>query len=395
MAFGTTASQTLFDDFKDAGVSAEEINEELRLKMEKVQRFLKAYKLAGILLTRTDNFAWVTAGIGDNHIVITSEVGFASILILNDGQKFLISSNTEVPHLLEEGMRQLGYVPLSYNWYDQKTHDPRHEMALLQTKNGTVASDIFLGKDAPLMQAEFSKLRYELTASEIKKYRWICKQTVQAVEGVCRLVKPGMSEREIEALTSGELMMKGLRPTALLIGVDDRIMKFYHYPPTSQKLIKYAIVNVCARRWGLVSSVGRYVHFGPVPDTLQNAFDLSAQISVRMIHHSTPTRKAGDLFKAARSWYHQFNIPEQWKPIHVGGAIGYAEREWIATDYSDEIIRENQCFAWNPFTKGALSFHTILVSKDGNQILTDSGDWPKIIVKYEGKDYEMPGVLVR
>lgn len=56
-----------------------EINE----RMLRVQRFLRTQKLAGVLLTRVNSFSWITAGIADNR----SEVGAASLLIMDDGKK--------------------------------------------------------------------------------------------------------------------------------------------------------------------------------------------------------------------------------------------------------------------------------------------------------------------
>jgi len=60
-------------------------------------------------------------------------------------------------------------------------------------------------------------LCYRLTESEIKKYRWIGNAATEAVVAVCKQLKPGVSEREIEAMASHELMRRGLRPTVLLM----------------------------------------------------------------------------------------------------------------------------------------------------------------------------------
>src|SRR5271168_4804934 len=69
-------------------VTRQDLMGEIDIKMNRVQNFLRAQNLAGILLTRVNNFSWITAGIADNEIVITSEVGAASLLVMNDGRKY-------------------------------------------------------------------------------------------------------------------------------------------------------------------------------------------------------------------------------------------------------------------------------------------------------------------
>jgi len=68
-------------------VTRKELLAEIDIKMNRVQNFLREQHLAGILLTRVNSFSWMTAGIADNEIVITSEVGAASLLVMNDGHK--------------------------------------------------------------------------------------------------------------------------------------------------------------------------------------------------------------------------------------------------------------------------------------------------------------------
>ena len=53
-------------------VTRAELMTEIQAKLQRVRDFLVQQQLAGVLLSRVDNFSWVTAGIADNHIVITS-----------------------------------------------------------------------------------------------------------------------------------------------------------------------------------------------------------------------------------------------------------------------------------------------------------------------------------
>jgi Xaa-Pro aminopeptidase len=205
-----------------------------------------------------------------------------------------------------------------------------------------------------------------------------------------------MTDREIETMTSTELQNRGLRPTVILIGVDERLQKYYHYPTVGKVLKKHVFVNICAKRWGLTSSVGRYVHFGKPSAELENNMKKSAEISAKLEAATVAGATAADLFKKGQEWFAEAGLPDGWKTIHFGGGIGYAEREWVATPTSTEVIRPQTAYAWNPFTPAALSFDTIFLHADGHtEKLTEVAGWPVIPVKINGKTYRMPGILVR
>lgn len=208
-------------------VTRQELLAEIDIKMNRVQNFLREQHIAGILLTRVNSFSWITAGIADNMIVITSEVGAASLLVMNDGHKYLVGENGEVFRHAHEDLAGLNYESKGYDFYQDQTVPDRKLEIVRELAHGLpIGTDVPYG-DLKLVAAEFSPLRYELTAPEIKKYRWVGQQATEAVIAVCRQLHPGLREREIEAMASNELMRRGLRPTVLLMGVDQRVSDYY------------------------------------------------------------------------------------------------------------------------------------------------------------------------
>ncbi len=373
-------------------VERAELISEVDVKLQRVHRFLLEQHLAGVLVTRVDNFSWVTAGLADNHIVITSEIGAASLLIMQDGRKFVVANNSEMPRLLREDLAGLGYTAKDYEWYEEKTRKLAvvHQIAGRQS----IGTDAPLG-DLKLVSDEFAPLRYQLTDSEIKKYRWVGRAATEAVEAVCRELKPGVSEREMETIASNELMRRNLRPTVLLMGVDHRVYDYHHHTPTDLRLSRYAIVNVCARRWGLVVSVARFVHFGPLEPELKHKLQAAMTISAQYEAHSKPGVSAGQMIDWAKDWFARAGFPGYWQDHHQGGAIGYAERDWLAVPGSEELIHEHQAFAWNPIIRGALSFDTIIVYPDHVESITQTGNWPTVPIEIDGVTYPMPDILIR
>ena len=212
-------------------VTRQELLQEIELKMERVHEFLKREKLAGVLLTKVNNFSWITAGIADNHIVITSEIGTASLLIMDDGGKYVIASSSEMPRLMAEDLKGLGYRPLEFKWYESMAA-PDAKLAYIRKASAgrPVGTDV-LYADLRVIDAEFQPLRTQLTDSEIKKYRWLGRHSTEAVIAVCRRLEPGVTEREMEAMASEELMARGIRPTVLLMGADERVYSYRHATP--------------------------------------------------------------------------------------------------------------------------------------------------------------------
>lgn len=370
---------------------------EIAEKLNRVQRFLTEQQLAGVLLYQVGNVAWVTAGLGDNHILLTSQTGPAALLVLRDGRRYVVGPKTETDHLMAENFAELGYQPLAYGWYE---NPDRRQTLVDSVAGGPVGTDALAGRYR-LVDNDFARLRYQLTDSEAQKYRWVCRQASESVAQVCRTLRPGQTEKQIEAQTIAELVRRGLEPTVVLIGSDERLSRFYHYPPTDKPVVRHVFVNVCARRWGLITSVGRYVHFGPVPDSLKRNLRASATICAHLQAATKVGARAADLFRLGQQQYVQQGFPDGWQRIHFGGAIGYAEREWVATATSPETVLARQAFAWNPFTSAALSFDTVWLDNDSSdptnqpENLTALPDWPTLTVSVNGRTYRMPDILVR
>ncbi|GAB4366441.1 MAG: M24 family metallopeptidase [Calditrichia bacterium] len=371
-----------------------EIQAEISEKMQRVNEFLKKEKLEGILLTQVRNFYWMTAGLANNQIVLNKDVGAASLLILKDGSKYLICNGSEAGRLMDEVLGKLGYTLKMYNWYEANPQkDVRGEIIGSLVKRGKIGSDVeFPG--TVLVADKFEYLRYSFTESEIKRYRWLGKQTAEAVETVCRRLSPGMDEFEIEALTAAELRSRGILPTVLLIAVDERIYNYRHALPAGAVLNKYAMVNVVAEKWGMPMAVTRFVHFGVLPEELQNKLEKTAWVNAHFQAATVPGTSCADIFEACKTWYAEAGFPGEWEKHHQGGAIGYDDREYVIYPGVQETVQENQPFAWNPTITGAKVEDTMIAYKDHIEVVTQTGNWPTIDIELDGKVYPQPAILV-
>jgi antitoxin VapB len=376
-----------------------EIKEEISSKIDRLNKFLDENKLIGMLFTQVRNVNWITAGLANNQIVLNKDVGAASLLILKIGKKYLICNGAEADRMMDESLKDLGYELKMFNWYESNpVKDIRGEIIKHIAGNGTIGSDIDYPNTVNV-SAKFKPLRYSLTEQEIKRYRWLGEQTTEAVAEVCKRVKPGMNEFEIEAMTSAELRSRGILPTVLLIGVDDRIYKYRHALPRGAVLQKYAMVNVVAEKWGMPIAVTRFVYFGDkLPEELKNKLEKTAIVNAHFQAAVVPGKSMEEIWEGCKQWYSQVGFESEWKLHHQGGAIGYDDREYVIWPGNKEVVQENQAFAWNPTITAAKIEETIIARKDarqGGEVITKSKDWPMINVELNGKIYPQPGILLK
>ncbi len=363
---------------------------EFRAKWDRLRGLMKKEGLSGILLSTQRNFAWLTGG-GESAVVITSEIAAVSLLV-TPSKVYLIAPNDEVDRFMKEELKGLPVEPAPYYWYEGINRDVKKELAE-KLAGGKVGSDVVLGW-ARYVEPSIRKLRYKLLPQEIQRYRIVARQTAEAAEEVARKLRPGMSEEQIRAMVAYELYKKGIVPTVLLIGVDEGLLNYRHVIPKGRKLRHYAQINICAKKWGLVVAVTRLVYFGQLPPEIAKRQRVAEKVYAAFLYGLKPGARISEVFKEAISVYGRYGYPDEWKNHHQGGAIGYNEREYIATASSDEVVHLHQAFAFNPTLRGAKVEDTVLVTEKGVEILTWTGRWPYREVEYKGKKFKVPQILV-
>lgn len=353
----------------------------------KIRLWLEQQGFDGILLSKRNNFSWLTLG-RVNHIVNTTEFGVADLVILRD-KKFCITTKMESKRIMEEELAGLDYELVESEWYEgtegtiQKICQGKR-MCADHVRNGM--TDV---------SSSLVSLRSTLSDLAIQQYTELCQQAATAVEQLCHEIFPGLTEFEIASRLTAKIIPQGINPQVILVATDDRILKYKHPLPTSKQLERYAMVVLCAEKWGLVANVTRFVHFGNMPGVIDKNKRKLAKIDTIMNTSTRPGIKVGDIFKIGINAYEEAGHPDDWRFLHQGGLTGYAPREYLATMFSEGIVQENQAFAWNPAIYGIKSEDTILVGVNENQFLTHTDNWVYMEVIYKGQAYQRPDVLIR
>jgi Xaa-Pro aminopeptidase len=356
-------------------------------KQRRMQALLEQHRLDALLLGRVSSFAWATCGAA-SYVNTTLEHSKSQLLITKH-KRYLITDNIEVTRLIqEEKLTEQRWEILAPDW-----HSAENPVRRL-TKGLKLGSDIPFHGSVDL-SSSFTKLRTDLTVSEIKRFRKLTQLCAQAMDATVRSTRPGQTEHYIAAKLAQETGKRGIQAIVNLVGTDDRIYSFRHPLPTPKKLERYAMLVLCGRKWGLVCSLTRLIHFGPLPDSLRKKANAVAKVDATYIANTQPGRQMAEIFKYGLAAYAETGYPGEWRFHHQGGLAGYEPREIIATSDSQEVLSAGQVYTWNPSITGTKSEDTILVTEHGCEILTEIKDWPTNPVEINGQTFFRPAILER
>jgi Xaa-Pro aminopeptidase len=208
---------------------------------------------------------------------------------------------------------------------------------------------------------------------------------------------PGTSERAAGAAVRAACERHDVAADVVLVGGEGRVRNYRHFTPTGDTLGRYALVSVTGTWKGLHASLTRTVAFDP-PAWLEErhrdcaAVEAAALAATRRVGCDSGT--AGEVFAAITDAYEAAEVPDEWREHHQGGAAGYAGREWFVGPDCDAAVELPMAFAYNPTIQGAKSEDTVLVTDEGVEVLTRTGEWPTVTVEADGGEtLERHGVL--
>ncbi len=355
-------------------------------KIKLIRSFMQRHNLEALLLQRAGSFAWATCG-SSSYINTASSDGLASLLVTNEAN-YLITTNIEAPRFeKEERLAEQGWNIQAFPWHENV------DLIGKLTRGMRIGADGYY-PGAIDVSGDLARFRSVLTPEEQERFRELSRLSAEAMDKTMRSIKPGFTEHQIAGLLAGATEKRGVQAIVNLIATDERIYHFRHPLPTAKKLDQYAMVVLCGRKWGLVCSLTRLVHFGAMPAELIRKMEAVARIDAQFILSTRPGMELGKVFNKAIDVYTETGFPDEWRLHHQGGPAGFEPREFIATPASPDIVSAGQVYAWNPSITGIKSEDTILVGKEENEVLTHIKGWPELRIDINGKEFSRPGVLV-
>jgi Xaa-Pro aminopeptidase len=359
---------------------------EIQEKLKRLRTVLEVNGLDAALLNRNPNFAWLTGG-AVGYVNSATDMAAASLLVTPTGH-YVLANNIEAARLeAEERLADLGFEFRVAPWYEGNP------------AAAALTQGLRLGADGPMagatdISAAVADLRMNLLPQELERYRKLGQACGDAMDTAMHQVRPGLTEYQIAGLLAHALLDRGILPIVNLIATDERIFRFRHPLPTSKVLDRYAMLVLCGRQAGLVASVTRLIHFGPLPEELQRKQAACALVDATLIHATRPGRSLVDIFQDGLAAYAGAGFPDEWQLHHQGGPAGYEPREFVATPALAYPVAANQAYAWNPSITGVKCEDTILIGPDANEIITTMPGWPMLSVDVAGMTYQRPAILV-
>lgn len=368
--------------------------DELAEKTERLLRLLKDENLGGVLLNSQHNFAWLTGG-KNNGVDLSQQNGVSSLLIRNDGKRFLLANKIEMPRMLAEEISEDDFEPIEFDWEADKINGsfvPETAQKLLDEK--PLATDIFYNPNDPAVEGKIAKCRYQLTENEIDRFRNLGNDAGKVLGEIFRKIELGQTEKEIANIVKFELGKFGINSVVTLVAADERIKSFRHPIPTENVWKKTLMIVVCAKRDGLIASLSRIFSVGQISDDLRKRTDAVAKVHANIMQASSVGATGKEIFDEIKNAYTDVGFQGEETKHHQGGAAGYKTRDWVAHSESVEQVHLSQAFAFNPSIAGTKSEETFLVNENGIEVITASPNFPTIETVIDGSKYLTPDILV-
>lgn len=338
-------------------------------KLAQLRTILASQKLDGLVISAQCNFAWATCG-GSSYVSIATEAGVAHLVVTAD-RCAVICENIEAPRISDEELQELECPVISLNWWEGGL--PGAIDSFVGSSHWGSDTGLF-GK--PSLEPQIMPLRMVLCGQEIVRYHQLGRMTAESMNTACMAIQPGMSEHQVASLLNRELLNHGIVPQVSLIASDERIAKYRHPIPSSKRVEKLVMLVTGARKWGLVVSMTRLVHFGTLSADLRRRHDAVAEVDAAFITRTTAGTPIADVFKAGVEAYKQAGFEGEWQHHHQGGPTGYKAREFRGSFTVDGEVKTGQVYAWNPSIAGTKSEDTVVITSDGPKVISAIPGWP-------------------
>ncbi|HPZ15111.1 MAG TPA: aminopeptidase P family N-terminal domain-containing protein [Sphaerochaeta sp.] len=361
--------------------------EELAIKLNRVRTLMETLKLDGVYLKRQDDFSWLSCG-GQNYLG-WGEMGLCGLLVTADNT-YAVTNAIERPRMIdEERLEEMGFAVHSAVW-----HELDFEARTLKqlVPSGRLGTDF----NSPLgtnIEGEIKTLRLSLTEAEVGRIKEVGYWATLAMEEAAVSLRPGITEIEATKRIAMALYDQGMEFTSLMCAADERLYNYRHAIATENKIRERVQIGGNMRKWGLTVCLTRYVNFVPVTEELRRQYRLNQLIDCTLMEKTVVGRPYNEPLLAAKALYEEHGYADEFDKHHLGGPIGYANRDYRVDPTMLIPVVENQAFCWNPSITGTKSEDTILVTTNGFEFLTRAMLFPKNEVRVGDNTYIRPDIL--
>lgn len=345
-------------------IEIESPSAEFKAKLEVVRGLLRDRGDAAAIIQTRRNFAWLTAG-GDNHVLETSEIGVAAVLITPKDAVVLTGIN-EAARIREEELLGIPLEVVALPWERPEALSEEIRARV----DGRVADDAEL-------EENLRPHRMRLTSGEQARLARLGARTSQAVTKTLADARTGELETAVAQRLATTLAADGIHAPVILVASDHRILRFRHAIPKPKPIDQSLMLVVGSEQGGLIVAMTRMVWLRGRPDleTLRR-FDAVTRVHKAFRVATRAGTTLADVLATGITAYAAEGYADEWRLHHQGGPIGYQGREAFAIPTSDVLVESGMAFAWNPSITGTKAEDTIILHADGSQeTVTRDPDW--------------------
>lgn len=363
---------------------------EIESKIRKIREIIEKEDLKGILLNQQYNISWLTAG-ANNHVLWDDQNSLIGILITKE-REMIFSENGDFARIQDEEFFDYPFEHIKMEWYSTNIVSE-----VLKILKGKIGADFYLpgAADQININGILSEYRAVFVETEIERLRINGKRASELMTKVCSETGPGMTEFEISAMLCKEYVKNGFAISVILLGGDNRSLKYRHQVVTDYKVKNhYSFVGV-GRKDGLSFPLNRVASFGKPSSELAENNKKIETVYVLLNSLAKIGTNLKEIYRSLPDIYQKAAIDkDEWRNHTQGGTMGYLPREIVISENCDYVLRENNVIGWNPSLPGVMAEDVYLLKRDGMEYITYDKNWPTQIISTEGLKENRPAILV-
>ena len=362
---------------------------ELHEKERRINNCIESGHYDAIIIGRQDNFAWLTSG-GRNFILSASDVG-AAMVVFTKSNKYVVANTMDGKRIIDEELADSDYELINLKWHEKTIEETICDLV----KGCNAVSDVYIAGIQYDPSAVY-RLHFPLMKEEVERYRTHAAMAESILRKVADELKPGMSEKDAEALLNIEYAKHGFVNSVILVGADARIEKYRHPVPTDSKIQRMLLLAPAPRKDGLYMPISRMICFDDhLPSELREKYDTLLRFEANVFSRCVAGTRFVDIMEFEKKLYQASSYPDEWQGHFMGGITGYYPNDPVQYRNPEAKVKTMQTFNWYLTVTGAKVEEILLTNESGNELLSVKGAWPLRKMEACGEEYMLPDILMK
>ena len=350
-----------------------------------IREFLEQENYAALLLQQPANFAWLTGGGFNQRGGMTGNSG---CVFVTPDARLIACSNADTAQFFESDVAGLGFQLKERPWFE-----PRAVMVADLCRGRRVASDTGVnGTDD--VSLRLLGMRLPLNDYDIEHIREAGRLLTHGIEATARAFTRGRTEAEVAGELSHRLLKRGVIPERIQILGDGRGRRFRYWNHDQSTVQRYCTISVVGRYHGLYVGAARTVSIGDPPNDLLVAFEQAALVAATGMFFSQPEWELFEVWNRVRRIYEKTGAGSEWQRADQADIVEYEFGSVPLMPNSEFRLSPGVPIFWHPSVGPVVMGDTVIVTKDGTEVLTPPGEWPTVPISVKGVSINIPGILV-